>query len=125
MRPGAALLLIAASVSCVTRASRDDASGIYRMNYSAWSDVLELHPNGEFHHTVESSNGQLLDERGRWEWEWRPPEEGVDIVRIEGYSHRVPGMEADGLWPATIERYCGKVRLAVNRDLGIYYYKVH
>ncbi len=94
------------------------------MSYSASVEVLELNRTGDFHHTVLSPKGTLLDERGRWEWESEPPEEGTDILSIEGYSTMVPGMEGYGLWPATIEKYRGKVRLSVNRDLGLYYYKI-
>jgi len=110
-----------AIAGCYAAGAREDAPGLYEMHGSAITDRLELDPNGEFRHDVRTFNGEVLHETGKWEWEEENREKS--LVSMNGYTTMVPGMESFGLWPATIEKRCGTVRLVVSRDLGVFYYK--
>ena len=109
--------------ACVTKASKDDAPGAYDLQTAQGAEALVLEADGRFHHLARSPKKLILDEKGRWEWEQEAPEGSGEIISINGYTTLIPGMEGYGLWPAVIERYRGRVRLVVNRDLGLFYYK--
>lgn len=125
MRRISAWMAMIGALSCTTTAKPEDVPGRYELRGSTIKDVLELSADGGFIHTAFGPNGaRLLNERGKWEWEERPPEPNKTIVDVFGLTTVVPGMEAAGLWPATIEKNCGTIRLIVNRDIQLYYEKI-
>ena len=87
------------------------------------TETLVLNPDGYFRHTVRSNAKVLVDEPGHWEWDKEMSDEDHDIVDIDGFTNVGPDTRAFGIWPATVEKYRGRVRLVVNRDLGLYLYK--
>ena len=118
-------LLAVVLVSCSGRASPSEAPGTYRMTHAGRTDTIEICPDGTFSHRVVSQAGVLLAERGLWEWDLAPPPlRNVDLISFTQFSTMVAGMEGHGIWPATVDKYFGRIRLTLNEDRDLYYDKV-